>query len=297
MPSKIVIFCGKGGVGKTTISLAVALKHAVAGKRVLVVTSHPLPELATAVSMEGLGAQYPAAVKNLFIVHLDAAALLKDVVDRSFPVSTTDEKLVRTAIFRNLVEAAPGLKSFYFLARLQELAERESQTENAPQYEFLIWDTPATGHFLSTLRAARKFEYSRGGPLAEAGADVAQFFSNIQKVSVVPVTTLEEMAIEETLDLAGALERDFRVKGTRVVMNMASPLASANNGSLQAIGQFDDPALQFIFDRGRLERERAESLAQKLGIPAVTLPQLIHPGSDLAMLDRMAGMLDFAAGA
>jgi anion-transporting ArsA/GET3 family ATPase len=284
-------------VGKTTISLAMALKHAASGKRVLVVTSHPLPELSIAVSMEGLGAQYPTAVKNLFIVHLDAAELLRDVVDRSFPVAAADDKMVRSAIFRNLVEVAPGLKSFYFLARLQELAERESQTEDAPQYEFLIWDAPATGHFLSTLRAARTFEYSRSGPLAEAGEDVARFFSGIQNVSVVPVTTLEEMAIEETVEMASALDREFRVNGTSVVMNMASPLASADRGSLQDSAAFDDPALQFLFDRARMERERAESLVRKLGIPPVTLPRLMHGGSDLAMLDRIGGMLDFAAGA
>src|SRR5262245_10766199 len=103
MPSRITIFCGTGGVGKTTISLAIAVKHAAAGRRVLVVTSHPLPELAVAVSMEGLGAQYPVAVKNLFIVHLDAADLLRDAVDRSFPVAAEDDKLVRSAVFRNLV--------------------------------------------------------------------------------------------------------------------------------------------------------------------------------------------------
>jgi hypothetical protein len=274
-------------VGKTTISLAVALKHAAAGRRVLVVTSHPLPELAIAVSLEGLGAQHPAAVKNLFIVHLDALELLRDVVYRHFPASAASEQMVRGAIFRNLVEVAPGLKAFYFLSRLQALAQREAQG-GGPQYELLIWDAPANRQLLSTLRSARAFEHHPRGPLATAGADVARFFSNPGNVTVVPVTTLEEMAIEETVAMTAALDRDFRWKGTRVVLNMASPPAPLSDPA-------DDPALRFAFGRGRIEGERAKSLETKLGIPAVTVPRLAHSGSDLAMLDQIAGMLDLPA--
>src|SRR5687767_7031407 len=212
MPSRVLIFCGKGGVGKTTLSLALALKHGVNGKRVLVVTSHPLPELAIAVSLDGLGAQYPAAGKNFFIVHLDARELLSDLVHRNFPVSAAADRVVRSAIFRNLVEVAPGLKAFYFLARLQQLAERTAAEPSVSEYEILIWDAPATGHFLSTLRSAHTFEHYLSGPLATAGADVARFFSNSSNVSVVPVTTLEEMAIEETIELNRALDSEFHLK-------------------------------------------------------------------------------------
>ena len=39
MQSKIIVFCGKGGVGKTTLSLSMALRCAQNGKRVVVVSS------------------------------------------------------------------------------------------------------------------------------------------------------------------------------------------------------------------------------------------------------------------
>ena len=63
------------------------------------------------------------------------------------------EAILNSSIFKNLVEVAPGLKEFYFLARLQQLAERKAAAAGAggPDYELLIWDAPASGHFLTTL--------------------------------------------------------------------------------------------------------------------------------------------------
>ena len=78
--SKVIIFCGKGGVGKTTLSLSLALRMAEGGKRVVVVSSHPLPELAVAVSLEGMSEAMPEAARNLFVVHIEPRELLAELV-------------------------------------------------------------------------------------------------------------------------------------------------------------------------------------------------------------------------
>src|SRR5215467_5966150 len=161
--SKIVIFCGKGGVGKTTLSLSLALRSAEQGKKVVVVSSHPLPELAVGVSLEGIGAKFPTAAKNLFVIHIDPKELLADLVRKNFPQWMADAVL-KSHIYRNLIEVAPGLKEFQMLARLQQLAERTAA--GAPNYDLLLWDAPASGHFLSTLHSAKNFELFLSGPLA-----------------------------------------------------------------------------------------------------------------------------------
>ena len=152
--ARIVVVCGKGGVGKTTLSLALGLKHANQGRRVVIVSSHPLPELAISVSLEGIATRFPVAARNLFVVHLNPRELLQEVVEQNFPVPMVAQAILNSSIFKNLVEVAPGLKEFYFLARLQELAERKATAAGAhgPDYKLLIWDAPASGHFLSTLR-------------------------------------------------------------------------------------------------------------------------------------------------
>jgi anion-transporting ArsA/GET3 family ATPase len=297
--ARIRIACGKGGVGKTTLGLALGMWHAAAGRRVVVVTSHPLSELAVSVSLEGLAQHSPAAARNLFVVHLDSRALLAEVVEANFPVPMLARAVLQSEIYKNLVEVAPGLKEFYFLARLQLLAERKSK-ERLPDYEVLLWDAPATGHFLSTLRAARDFEVYLSGPLSGAGADMKRFFSNAANVSVLPITTLEEMAIEETLDLCRALDKEFGLRASSILLNQVSPLVGATPENAEearrAAASSEDGALRFAVERGMIERERALGIRESLNVPTIPVPRIQRTSNDVDLLDRLGKCLGGVGG-
>ena len=288
--SKIVIFCGKGGVGKTTLSLSLALRAAESGKKVVVISSHPLPELAVGVSLEGVSQKFPTAARNLFVIHIDPKELLADLVRKNFPSQWMADAVLKSHIYRNLIEVAPGLKEFQILARLQQLAERTAA--GAPNYDLLLWDAPASGHFLSTLHAAHNFETFLSGPLATAGAELARFFSNTENITLLPVTTLEEMAIDETIEMCGKLQSEYALKADAVLMNLVSPLASASGADLTSLEGASDPALRFAVERGLLERERAESLGRRIPAPQVAVERQRHSPSDLELLERIGRSLD-----
>jgi anion-transporting ArsA/GET3 family ATPase len=247
------------------------------------------------VSLEGLAERHPEAARNLFVVHLDAHEMLDDLVRNNFPVQWVARAILDSEIYRNLVEVAPGLKEFYFLARLQQLAERKAGGGDSPDYDLLLWDAPATGHFLTTLRSARAFETYLTGPLASAGADLARFFSNAANITLLPTTTLEEMAIEETMELCRALDRDFQLRPSRVLLNMASPLIDASEASVQelhgAVEGSTDAALRFAFDRGMLERQRAIELRATLQAPTVAVERARGRRSDLELLEDLGAGL------
>jgi anion-transporting ArsA/GET3 family ATPase len=288
--TRIVIFCGKGGVGKTTLSFSLALRCAEAGKRVVVVSSHPLRELAVTLSLAGIDKAFKSAAKNLFVVHIDPMELIADLVHKNFPSKLVADAVVRSSIYKNLVEVAPGLKEFQFLVRLQQLAERKVADE--PDYDLLLWDAPASGHFLSTLHAARNFEIFLTGPLASAGADLARFFSNASHIALFPVTTLEEMAVEETIEMCGKLEADFTMKATAVLMNLVSPLATASEADIESLRGIADPALHFALERGLIERERASYLARKLPAAQEPVERVRRWSSDLDLLGQVGKSLD-----
>jgi len=294
--ARIVVVCGKGGVGKTTLSLALGLKHANQGRRVVIVSSHPLPELAIAVSLEGIATRFPAAARNLFVVHLNPRELLREVVEQNFPVQMVAQAILNSSIFKNLVEVAPGLKEFYFLARLQELAERKATAIGAggPDYELLIWDAPASGHFLSTLRSARAFEAFLTGPLASAGAEMNRFFSNSAHMQILAVTPLEEMAIAETVEMTESLKHDFQLRCTALILNLVSPLVTAGEEEVAELKVDDEtsPALRFAIDRGKLERERSIDIGKAIRAPRVCVPRIREWSGDLDLLGQVSRFLD-----
>lgn len=296
--ARLVVFCGKGGVGKTTLSLAAGLRHAMDGRRVLVVSSHPLPELALAVSLDGLSARYPAAAPNLFVVYIDPKTLIAEVVNKTFPIPAMAQRIMNSSIFTNLIEIAPGLKEFFFLGRLQELADRRASDSptGALDYDYLIWDAPATGHFLGTLRAAKNFEVFLTGPLSAAGAQLHRFFSNRHNIRLFPVTPLEEMAIAETLELAQAMNSDFQVACTALLVNYASPMCTAPESELSQLKDLHEssPAMRFAIDHGQMERERSRELRTTLPVPQVFIPRVTHSSSDLDLLATIGNRMGVA---
>ena len=294
--ARLVIFCGKGGVGKTTLSLAAGLKYAAGGHRVLVISSHPLGELALAVSLEHLSERFPEAASRLFVIHIDPRDLISELVRKHFPVTMVAERILSSTIFANLVEIAPGLKEFFFLGRLQELAERRYRESAAvPEFDYLIWDAPATGHFLGTLRSARGFDVFLTGPLATAGEQMHRFFAGNKNIQLFPVTSPEEMAIAETLELVQAMASDFGVCASAVMVNCASPVCGAPEAVVEGFdeGAAASDALRFAILRGRMERERCAALRTTLPVPQMLIPRITHWSNDLDLLARIGSQMDF----
>lgn len=254
--ASLTVFCGKGGVGKTSLSLALGLRHAMQKRPTLVVTSHPLPELAASVSLAGLKERYPEAADNLFVIHVDPREVLNDTVRATVPSSIVIKAILASSVYQSLVEVAPGLKEIAFLSRLHRLTEEPS--EAGKTFDRVVWDAPATGHFLQTLLVSRNFEQYLSGPFALLGAQLASFSSDSTRFAVLPITTLEEMAVEETIELWQQLRGDLAIEPKAVLCNMVSPLARSTQPveelQAQLEAQGDDGAIQFILDRNAIER-------------------------------------------
>ena len=66
---KVIITCGTGGVGKTTLSAAIALRAALLGRKTVVITVDPAKRLATSLGIAALG-DHPTDLT----AHVEAAA-------------------------------------------------------------------------------------------------------------------------------------------------------------------------------------------------------------------------------
>jgi anion-transporting ATPase len=296
--SPLTIFCGKGGVGKTSLALAFALRSAEQGRRVLVVTSHPLSELAVSISLGGLKEQFPQAAANLFLVHIDPLEILAGKVRQVIRSETLLKKVLASPIYKSLIEIAPGLKEIAFLGRLHQLTEERPRQGKPGQYDLIIWDTPATGHFLQTLKVSQSFEVYLSGPFGLLGKEVGEFFSEASNIALIPVTALEEMAVEETIELCEKLGSELKMKPAAVVCNMASPLLVSPDfdfDNLRREIQRDGAAaeeLNFILDRHAIERALFRKLRASIGAPFHIVRRRPSWDSDLDLLLDLSRQLE-----
>lgn len=291
MATELVVLCGKGGVGKTSLALASAFLAARAGRHTLVVSSHPLPELALSVSLRGLRERFPAVAERFFVVHIDQKAVLSRIVlDRIRPGAIA-HRLVDSSIYQSFVEIVPGLKEFAFLWKLKELAGKEG-SGTGKSYDLIIWDAPATGHFVQTLKVAVNFETYFTGPLAGQARSIGQFLKESHLV-IQPVCIPEEMSVDEILELVEELAR-LGLAPSSVWCNMASPvLSSAPTGSgVLAFPGLTGESTRVL--RALLESERREFNRLRSSIQSPIRPvQRIPKGeSDLDFLEKLAGCLD-----
>jgi arsenite/tail-anchored protein-transporting ATPase len=150
---KLIMVGGKGGVGKTTCASAIALKLAMDGKRILVISSDPTPSLSDIFDVS-IGSEETRITTDLDLYGLEIAS---DVVLAKWKERFGGEIYEVISSFANVdydfvdyVGTAPGIEEEYMLSFIIELVE-------SGKYDLVVWDTAPAGHTLRLLRLPHLF--------------------------------------------------------------------------------------------------------------------------------------------
>jgi anion-transporting ArsA/GET3 family ATPase len=152
---RVVVCCGAGGVGKTTVSASVGLALARRGRRAAVVTIDPARRLASALGLEHLGDEphrvtLPADVPGeLWALQLDAKATFDRLVRRHAPDDEAAERILANRIYGHLSGAVAGSQEFMAVERLNELLDDG-------RFEVVVLDTPPAQNALDFLDAPER---------------------------------------------------------------------------------------------------------------------------------------------
>lgn len=161
MDRRVVACVGSGGVGKTTISAALALKAAVEGKKALVLTIDPARRLANSLGLAALGNVEthiaPEVLRRsgieprgeLWAMQLDLKRTWDDLVTRHAPTAERREKIFKNRIYRQLSTTLAGSHEYMAMEKLYALSEDG-------EYDLLVLDTPPTVHALDFLDAPNR---------------------------------------------------------------------------------------------------------------------------------------------
>jgi arsenite-transporting ATPase len=236
----LVLCMGKGGVGKTTIAAAVALRLAERGHRVLLTTTDPAAHLTQA--LDG------GTVENLTVSRIDPDAAVRAYRDRVMATKgpgLDDE--ARAALAEDLMSPCNDeVAVFHEFSRAIHEARRS----------FVVIDTAPTGHTLLLLDAAGSYHREIRRQMGD-GIGLVTPLMRLQDAAhtkVVLVTLAEATPVLEAEELAA----DLRRAGIE-------PWAWVVNSSIAAAG----PESPFLRRRARNEVEqidRVRELAARVAI-------------------------------
>jgi anion-transporting ArsA/GET3 family ATPase len=149
----VVVCCGSGGVGKTTVSATIALAAARAGRRSCVVTVDPARRLADALGVESLP-NTPSEVQgdwpgHLYALMLDSKGTFDDLVGRYARTPEQAESILGNRLYQNLAGALSGTQEYMAMEKLYELVHSD-------EFDIVVVDTPPTRNALDLLDAPRR---------------------------------------------------------------------------------------------------------------------------------------------
>lgn len=150
----VVLCCGAGGVGKTTVAAALALAAVRNGRgRILVLTIDPARRLADALGLEAFGnferrveLADAAEGSELWAAMLDTGASWDDLVREHAPDPATVERILTNQLYRNITQRFVQSHDYIAMERLHGL-------QQSGRYDLIIIDTPPSRNALDFLDA------------------------------------------------------------------------------------------------------------------------------------------------
>jgi len=243
----MLIFAGKGGVGKTTLACATAIRlaRAYTGKRILLFSADPAHSLADCLNMP-LGPKPKQVVPGLWAMEMDATAdfvALKNQYRKELSQFLTklmpnlDLTFDREVMERIMDLSPPGIDELMALAAVMDLLNPEG-------YDLLVLDAAPTGHLIRLLELPEIIEgwlkaffslflkYRKIFRLPGISQRLVRLSKDLKRLRAIlrdpsqaalyGVSILTEMSFAETTDLVTACGRlEIPVPG--LFLNMATP--------------------------------------------------------------------------
>jgi len=293
----VIIVAGKGGVGKTTVSAALARMAARAGLQALIVEiegksgignafgrTTPL-DYHEAVVADGVRAR-TLTPDDALVEYLEAHGMRR-----------ISKRLLSSGAIDVVATAAPGIKDILVLGKVKQL-ERDQVAD------LIVVDAPAAGHAVTFLASAHGLlDAVQMGPIRSQAQDVIDLLTDSSRCQVLLVTLPEETPVNEVVETAFQLEDRVGVSLSAVAVNgiyshidgldVDPETAAADAGVFLRPHEAESlrNAAAFRGHRQGLQADQAERLAKALPLPQLPLPFLFSSEVGPAQIDVLADAL------
>jgi len=194
--TRILLFTGKGGVGKTSLACATAVEMACRGRKVLLVSTDPASNLDEVLGV-GLS-DHPVAIpgaNGLFALNIDPDAAAKGYRER---VIGPYRGILPEAALASMEEQLSGACTVE-IAAFDQFTKLLGDSRATAEFEHIIFDTAPTGHTLRLLKLPAAWtgfiaENTTGtsclGPLAGLETQKVLYDSSLRVLTDSSTTTL-----------------------------------------------------------------------------------------------------------
>ena len=299
---ELLMVAGKGGVGKTTVTAALGLLGQRAGRSTALVEMAGTSSLAGMFPGTEIGYEGTTVGPGLRAFSISAKQSVEEYLLRHIRIRALYDLVFGNRFIAPFMNAVLGLSDLISLGKVMDLGW-EVDDEGKRRYQLLVVDSPATGHGLTMLRAPQAMmDIARKGPLFQNAQLVRDLLADPERSALILVTLPEEMPVNETIQMAEAVESSKLIRLAAVVVNGVpqTPFPPDEERAFRALVEGRDArvggeagralreANRMLWRRGLAQRH-IDRLRRSIPVPLVEVPRMpsraIH-GETLEALAR-----------
>jgi len=290
---QVVFVTGKGGVGKTSVSAALARLAASQGRNVLLAEVDSQRSALSPLFGVEVGFEPVEAEDNLWLCNIDWYNALHDWIERVVPSRRVVDMILGNRIVRLFLDATPGNREVVTLSKICWLS---------PEFDLIVVDLPASGHATALMHSpGRTLELFRVGPIYQRSVE-SQALLHAPGTFMVLVALPEEMVVNETVETFRKFRRQVpELRAPLIVLNRSSrPSLSADERLLlQRLSEEERPGPEAeLLLAGRWESRlevatgRAlERLDREIGVEIIDVPRLSQEKGAAHLVRNLAAAL------
>jgi anion-transporting ArsA/GET3 family ATPase len=296
---RLILVCGKGGVGRSTVAATIAMMCAKRGRTTLLYQTNANDRIGGTFGGAPIGTAIREIAPRLAAVNTNPAAALAEYGMMILKLKTVYEMVFENRVTRAFLRAIPGLDDYALLGKAWFHTEEERRGK--PAWDTLVFDMPASGHSLSMLRIPWVIlDTVPEGPLTRDARQIKALLTDPARTATVLVTLAEEMPVNEARELDGKLRDPLGIVPQLIAVNQVVPDAFPAGAPQRVLGALRDdaalpPMLAAVTRHSELLRQRRLLNERYLGElrrwalpPLVELPLLFVPKLDVAGLEQLA---------
>lgn len=219
---RLLFVTGKGGVGKSTVTAALALLAAEQGQRVLLVEVDARGNLTNLFEHPPVGFEPTAVYPGVYAMQLRTEASLREYLKLNLRIPVVGRIGALANVFDFVANAAPGVKEILTVGKV--CWEVRESIEGRADWDLVVVDAAATGHVLAQLDAPRTIrELVHTGPIRSQTEWMLDILSSPAITALNVVTAPEEMPVNETIELVARAREETTVPLGTVIVNRVLP--------------------------------------------------------------------------